>query len=50
MRYPLLAAGPAKLSLERDCFKGEMRVEEGMAKLDEGWTFPLFFWWEASKS
>lgn len=39
------------LSLRREPERQEeMRVEEGMAKLDEGWTFPLFFWWEASKS
>jgi hypothetical protein len=109
MRDRLLAARPAKLSLKKSCFKGEMRepgvvahafnpstreaeaggflssrpawstnefqdsqgytekpclekqqqqqkgggemrVEEGMAKLEEGWTSPLFLWREASKS
>lgn len=50
MGVPLLAAGLAKLSLQKSCFKGEMRVEEGMAKLEEGWTSPLFLRREASKS
>lgn len=46
----LIGCRAAKPSLERGCFKGEMRVEEGMAKLEEGWTSPLFLWWEANKS
>lgn len=36
-------------SLERSWFNGEMRVEEGVSKLEEGWTSALFPWWEASK-
>lgn len=47
---PLLAARPAKLSLEGGCFKErEMRIEEAMAKLEEGWTSPLFLRWEGSQ-